>query len=54
MSRYHRLIITFGVVTLLLLTVGAAAAKPNDTPKAPHGVGHAPVGKGKPAQFENK
>jgi hypothetical protein len=47
MARYRRLIITFGVVALLLLTFGAAAAKPDklrDT-RQPSG------GKGKPARL---
>src|SRR6266540_4884146 len=43
MSRYRQLIVTLGVVALLLLTFGAAAAKPNDTPKPPHGAGHLPA-----------
>src|SRR4051794_27648115 len=48
MFQYRRLIITLGVVTLLLLTFGAAAAKPDkplrDT-RQPSG------GKGKPARL---
>jgi hypothetical protein len=51
MSRYRRLIITFGAAALLLLTFGAAAARDNDTPKLPHGVGQPPTGKGKPARL---
>jgi hypothetical protein len=52
MSQYRRLIITLGVVALLLLTVGAAAAKPNDKPKPPHGgASQPPAGKGKPAHL---
>src|SRR5947207_1065295 len=51
MSRYRRLIITLGVVALLLLTFGAAAARPIDEPKLPHGAGHPPAGKGKPAHL---
>jgi hypothetical protein len=52
MSRYRQLIATLGVVALLLLSVGAAAAKPKDTPKAPHGdAGQPPAGKGKPARL---
>ncbi len=52
MSRYRRLIITLGVVVLLLLTFGAAAAKPKDTPKSPHGDANQPAaGKGKPARL---
>jgi hypothetical protein len=52
MARYRRLITTLGVVALLLLTFGAAAAKPNDTPKPAHGnAGQPPVSKGKPARL---
>ena len=52
MSRYRHLIITLGVVALLLLTFGAAAAKGNDKPKPPHGgTGQPPAGKGKPAHL---
>jgi hypothetical protein len=52
MSRHRRLISIFGVVALLLLTVGAAAAKDNDSPKQPHGqVGRPSAGKGKPAHL---
>src|SRR5215213_11663516 len=51
MSQYRRLIVTLGVVALLLLTFGAAAAKPSDTPKLPHGAGRPPTGKGKPARL---
>jgi hypothetical protein len=52
MSQYRRLIITLGVIALLLLTFGAAAAKPNDKPKPPHGrAGHLPAGTGKPAHL---
>ena len=52
MSRYRRLIITLGVVALLLLTFGAAAAKGNDKPKPPRGgAGQPPAGKGKPARL---
>src|SRR5690348_8080488 len=52
MSRYRQLIATLGVVTLLLLTFGAAAAKPSDTPNLPHGsAGHLLTGKGKPARL---
>ncbi len=51
MSRYRQLIVTLGVVALLLLTFGAAAAKPNDTPKPPHGAGHLPASTGKPARL---
>jgi hypothetical protein len=49
MSRYRHLIITFGVVALMLLTFSAAAAKPNDRPKLPHG--GAVHGRGKPARL---
>jgi len=52
MSRYRHLIITLGVVALLLLTFGAAAARGNDKPKPPHGrAGQPPAGKGKPARL---
>jgi hypothetical protein len=52
MSQYRRLIITLGAVALLLLTFGAAAAKPKDTPKSPHGdTGQPLAGKGKPARL---
>ena len=51
MSRYRRLIIALGVVALMLLSFGAAAAKPADEPKQPHGAGHPPVGKGRPAHL---
>src|SRR3954469_16319088 len=52
MSRYRRLLSTLGVIVMLLLTVGAAAAKPNDKPKPPHGwAGHLPAGAGKPAHL---
>jgi hypothetical protein len=52
MTQYRRLIVILGVVTLLLLTIGAAAAKPNDKPKPPHGgAGHLPAGTGKPARL---
>jgi hypothetical protein len=52
MSRYRRLIITLGVLALLLLTFGAAAAKSNDKPKLPHGgAGQPSAGKGKPAHL---
>jgi len=52
MSRYRRLIVTLGVVALLLLTFGAAAAKPKDTPKPPHGdTGQPLAGNGKPARL---
>ena len=52
MSRYRHLIVTLGVVTLLLLSVGAAAAKGNDDPRPPHGgAGHASPMKGKPARL---
>lgn len=50
MSRYHHLIITLGVVALLLLTFGAAAAKEN-TPETPHGKVQPPTGRGKPARL---
>jgi hypothetical protein len=52
MSRYRHLIITLGVAALLLLTFGAAAAKPKDTPKPPHGnASRLPAAKGKPARL---
>jgi len=52
MSRYRQLIVILGVVTMLLLTYGAAAAKPNDRPKPPHGgAGHLPGSTGKPARL---
>ena len=52
MSWYRRLIITIGVVALLVLTFGAAAAKDNDAPKRPHSSkGQPPSGKGKPARL---
>jgi len=52
MSLYRHLISTLGVVCLLLLTVGAAAAKDNVSPQRPHGpVGQPPTGKGKPAHL---
>jgi len=51
MSRYRRLIITLGVVALLLLTFGAAAARPADDTDLPHSVGHPPAGKGRPAHL---
>jgi len=51
MSRYRQLIVTLGVVALLLLTFGAAAAKPTDKPKLPHGAGQPPADKGKPARL---
>lgn len=52
MSQYSRLIVILGVVALLLLSVGAAAAKPSDTPKPPHGgAEHLPANKGKPARL---
>jgi len=53
MSRYRHLIITLGVVALLLLSFGAAAAKGNDKPKPPQGSnGTQPVGgKGKPGRL---
>jgi hypothetical protein len=52
MSRYRRLVITLGVLALLLLSFDAAAAKPKDTPKSPHGGAGQPLGgKGKPARL---
>ena len=46
MFHYRRLLITLGVVALLLLSFGAAAAKEHDTPKLPHGrPGHPPHGR---------
>ena len=52
MSRHRYLIMTLGIVTLLLLSFGAAAAKGNDKPKPLHGgAGHPPAGKGKPARL---
>jgi hypothetical protein len=52
MSRYRHLIITLGVVAMLLLTFGTAAARGNDTPKPPHGrASQPPAGKGKPAHL---
>jgi hypothetical protein len=52
MSRYRHLIITLGVVALLLLSFGAAAAKSNGKPKLPHGgAGQPSAGKGKPAHL---
>ena len=52
MSRYRRLLSTLGAIVMLLLTVSAAAAKPNDKPKPPHGrAGHLPAGAGKPAHL---
>jgi hypothetical protein len=46
MLQYRRLRITLGVVALLLLSFGAAAAKEHDTPKPPHGRdGHPPHGR---------
>lgn len=48
MSQYRRLIITLGVVTLLLLTFGAAAAKPD---KPPRDTRQPSGGKGKPARL---
>jgi hypothetical protein len=51
MSQYRRLIITLAVVALLLLTIGAAAAKPNDKPKLPHGAGQPPTSSGTPARL---
>jgi hypothetical protein len=44
MSRYRHLIVTIGVIALLLLSIGAAAAKGNDQPKPPQT-------KGKPAHL---
>ena len=52
MSQYRHLIVTLGVVALLLLTFGAAAAKDNASLKRRHGaVGQPPTGKGKPARL---
>jgi len=51
MSRYRQLIVILGVVALLLLTFGAAAAKGNDKTKQPHGAGQPPIGKSKPAHL---
>jgi hypothetical protein len=52
MSQYRHLIVTLGVIVLLLLTFGAAAAKPKDTPKPPRdGAGQLPAAKGKPARL---
>jgi hypothetical protein len=52
MFQNRRLIITLGVIALLLLTFGAAAAKDNDKPKLPHGgAGHGPASIGKPAHL---
>lgn len=51
MSHYRRLIITLGVVALVLLSFGAATAKDNHKPKLPHGAGHPPAGKGRPAHL---
>jgi hypothetical protein len=36
MSQYRRLLITLGVVALLLVSFGAAAAKGNDKPQSPN------------------
>ena len=52
MTHTRRILITLGVIALLLLTVGAAAAKGNDKPHPPHGgSGHPGAGRGRPARL---
>jgi hypothetical protein len=52
MSRSRHVLIILGVLAVLLLSFGTAAAKDNDKPKPPHGDTGQPLGgKGKPARL---
>jgi hypothetical protein len=51
-AHYRRILIALGVIALLLLSMGAAAAKGNDKPHPAHGgSGHSGAGRGRPARL---